>query len=50
MPVPNTLVALHVNPETGLTHVEVDTRRKEQGSDDQMARSDGGTSVNPIDN
>ncbi len=29
--VPDTLAALHVNPETGLTHAEVDTRRKEHG-------------------
>lgn len=27
----DTLAALHVNPETGLTHAEVDTRRKEHG-------------------
>jgi hypothetical protein len=27
--VPDTLAALHVNPETGLTHAEVDVRRKE---------------------
>jgi plasma-membrane proton-efflux P-type ATPase len=31
VPVPDTLAALHVNPETGLTHVEVDVRRKEHG-------------------
>jgi len=31
VPVPDTLAALHVNPETGLTHAEVDTRRKEHG-------------------
>ena len=29
--VPDTLAALHVNPETGLTRVEVDTRRREHG-------------------
>ena len=29
--VPDTLAALHVNPDTGLTHAEVDTRRKEHG-------------------
>jgi H+-transporting ATPase len=29
--VPDTLAALHVNPETGLTQAEVDTRRKEHG-------------------
>ena len=26
VPVPDTLAALHTNPETGLTHAEVDTR------------------------
>jgi len=26
VPVPDTLAALHMNPETGLTHAEVDTR------------------------
>jgi H+-transporting ATPase len=29
--VPATFAALNVNPETGLTHVEADTRRKEHG-------------------
>ena len=29
--VPNTLAALHVNPDTGLTNAEVDVRRKEHG-------------------
>ena len=29
--VPDTLAALQVNPETGLTHAEVDVRRKEHG-------------------
>jgi len=29
--VPATLAALHVDPEAGLTHAEVDTRRKEHG-------------------
>jgi H+-transporting ATPase len=29
--VPDTLAALQVNPETGLTHAEVDIRRKEHG-------------------
>jgi H+-transporting ATPase len=29
--VPDTLAALHVNPGNGLTHVEVDVRRKEHG-------------------
>src|SRR5450759_715484 len=31
VPVPDTLEALHVNPDTGLTHAEVDVRRKEHG-------------------
>ena len=30
-PIPDTLAALHVNPETGLASVEVDVRRKEYG-------------------
>jgi H+-transporting ATPase len=29
--VPDTLAALHVNPDTGLTHAEVDVRRKRHG-------------------
>ena len=29
--VPDTLAALRVNPDTGLTHAEVDVRRKEHG-------------------
>jgi len=29
--VPDTLAMLHVNPDTGLTHIEVDVRRKEVG-------------------
>ena len=29
--VPATLAALDVNPDTGLTHAEVDVRRKEHG-------------------
>ena len=29
--VPDTLAALHVNPDTGLTHAEVDVRRTEHG-------------------
>jgi H+-transporting ATPase len=29
--VPDTLTALHVNPDTGLTHAEVDASRKEHG-------------------
>jgi H+-transporting ATPase len=31
MSVPETLASLHVNPDTGLTHAEVDVRRKENG-------------------
>lgn len=29
--VPDTLTVLQVNPDTGLTHAEVDIRRKEHG-------------------
>ena len=29
--VPDTLVAVHVNPDSGLTQADVDTRRKEHG-------------------
>jgi H+-transporting ATPase len=29
--VPDAIAALHVNPDTGLTHAEVDVRRKEHG-------------------
>ena len=32
--VPDTLAALHVNPDIGLTHAEVDVRRKEHGSNE----------------
>ncbi len=31
LPIPDTLAALHVNPDTGFTHAEVDVRRKEHG-------------------
>jgi plasma-membrane proton-efflux P-type ATPase len=31
MSIPDTLAALHVNPDTGLTHAEVDAARKEHG-------------------
>ena len=31
MSVPDTLAALHVNPDTGLTHAEVEVGRKEHG-------------------
>src|ERR1035441_1624640 len=31
MSVPDTLAALHVNPDTGLTHAEVEACRKEHG-------------------
>ncbi len=30
-PVPDALAALHVNLDTGLTHAEVDVRRKQHG-------------------
>ena len=38
--VPDTLAALHVNPDTGLTHAEVDTGRKEHGYN-EVARKKG---------
>ena len=31
VPIPDTLAALHVDPDTGLTHAEVDARRAEHG-------------------
>ena len=36
--VPDTLAALHVNPDTGLTHAEVDVRRKEHGYNEVAER------------
>ena len=36
--VPDTLAALHVNPETGLTRAEVDARRKEHGYNEVTER------------
>ena len=36
--VPDTLAALHVNPETGLTGAEVDARRKEHGYNEVAER------------
>jgi H+-transporting ATPase len=38
--VPDTLTALHVNPETGLTSAEVDTRRKEHGYNEVAAKKE----------
>ena len=38
--VPDTLAALHVNPDTGLTHAEVDARRKEHGYN-EVAETEG---------
>jgi plasma-membrane proton-efflux P-type ATPase len=38
--VPDTLASLHVNPDTGLTHAEVDIRRKEHGYN-EVARRKG---------
>jgi H+-transporting ATPase len=37
-PLPDTLAALHVNPETGLTHAEADLRREEHGSNEVVVR------------
>ena len=36
--VPDTLAALHVNPETGLTRAEADVRRKEHGYNEVAAK------------
>ena len=36
--VPDTLAALHVDPEAGLTHAEVDARRKEHGYNEVTER------------
>ena len=36
--VPDTLAALHVDPDTGLTHAEVDVRRKEHGYNEVAER------------
>jgi magnesium-transporting ATPase (P-type) len=36
--VPDALAALHVNPDTGLTHAEVDLRRKEHGYNEVAER------------
>jgi len=38
MPVPETLAALHVDPETGLTDSEVDARRREHGFNEVPAQ------------
>jgi len=38
--VPDTLTLLHVNPETGLTRAEVDTRRKEHGYNEVAERKE----------
>jgi H+-transporting ATPase len=43
--VPDTLAALHVNPDTGLTHAEVDVRRKEHGYN-EVAEKKGTRSSN----
>ena len=38
MPIPDTLEALHVKPDTGLSQVEVDTRRKAHGYNEVAER------------
>ena len=43
--VPDTLAALHVNPDTGLTRAEVDVRRKEHGYN-EVAEKNGIRSSN----
>ena len=47
--VPDTLAALHVNPDTGLTHAEVDVRRKEHGYN-EVAEKKGTRSSNFSEN
>jgi H+-transporting ATPase len=38
VPIPDTLAALHVNPDTGLTHAGVDVRRTEHGYNEVSER------------
>ena len=38
--IPDTLAALHVNPDTGLTHAEVDLRRKDHGYNEVAEEKD----------
>jgi H+-transporting ATPase len=55
LPLPDTLAALHVDPETGLTHGEVEARRKEHGYNEVaeqkehpvLSRDPSGTSPHP---
>ena len=47
--VPDTLLALHVNPETGLTSADVDARRKEHGYN-EVAEERGTRSSNSSEN
>ena len=47
--VPDTLAALHVNPDTGLTRAEVDVRRKEHGYN-EVAEQKGTRSSNSSGN
>ena len=47
--VPDALAALHVNPDTGLTHAEVDVRRKEHGYN-EVAQTKGTRSSNSFGN
>ena len=47
--VPDTLAALHVNPDTGLTHAEVDVRRKEHGYN-EVAEKKGTRCSNSLEN
>ena len=45
--VPDTLTALHVDPEKGLTHGEVDTRRKEHGWRERTAGGQASGRLSP---
>ena len=40
VPVPDTLAALHVDPDTGLTHGEVETRRQAHGYNEVAEKKD----------
>ncbi len=40
LPVADTLAALHVNPETGLTHADVDSRREQYGYNEVLERQE----------
>jgi hypothetical protein len=47
-PVPDTLAALRVDPETGLTRAEVDARRKEHGYNEVTGHKDARVDHDPV--